>query len=300
MINKLRNFLILIRWFHELLALFPFITLFLIINYELSLIPGHFEISTSHFMLVCLGVQALMIPNFILNDIVDAPIDKINKPTTHIVGRVISLKRAKALFWIFSGIAFLLSVYISMYIFIEWSVISFCVFSLSIAYNLVLKRSPLFGNITIALLAAFVPLVLMFFLKESLALINNERLYVLIYIYSLLLLLITIPRELSLDISDIEGDKANGCKTLPILIGEKKSKIVVTLFMFFVLILSILTMIFYPYLASTFIIMDLFYIYFMIKLWKNKQRKEYIINGRIIWGAMIFGLVGSTIATMLL
>src|SRR5690606_20091952 len=104
---------------------------------------------------LCVCVQLLIAAGCILNDIMDRDIDKINKPINHIVNNHFSLKQVIWFFILFSIVTLLLSVYISLNIFIEWSWISLSVYISSFLYNVYLKKSPLFGNILIALMAGF-------------------------------------------------------------------------------------------------------------------------------------------------
>src|SRR5690606_1605224 len=146
LIRHIKHFLILIRWFHALLGLLPFIALFLVIQHQ-SADANLPNLSVSEFVILCLGVELLMITGFILNDIVDRRIDQINKPNKHIVGRVISIKNAWLLFVFFTITLLILSVYVSTTYFPEWAIISPIIYLASIAYDLYLKRSPMFGNI---------------------------------------------------------------------------------------------------------------------------------------------------------
>jgi 4-hydroxybenzoate polyprenyltransferase len=297
-LQKLKHFLILIRWFHELLGLFPFVVLYFIIRHNLERNGQVNSLSTTDFFVLCFGVQLLMIAGFILNDIVDRDIDKINKPNTHTVDRIISLRSARMLFIITSLLIVLVSVYISCFVFIEWAFICPIVYFFSIGYDLWFKRMALIGNVIMAALAAFVPLVIMFFAKDCLAALNNEKIYVLIWLYALLPFSIIIPRELSLDISDMEGDKACGCRSLPILIGAKRSKVIVTLFISATIVLTVLVMYKYNYLRITFCSMDAMLLFYIYKLRNTETRIEYIRIGRFLWFAMIVGILGATLATV--
>jgi len=239
-----------------------------------------------------------MIAGFILNDIVDRDIDKINKPITHIIGRTISLQTAWLLFSVCTLLIFINSVYISCFMFREWAVISPIVYLLSVSYSLFLKRSPLFGNITMGLLAGFIPLVIMFFAKDCIALLNNEKINILIWLYAIFPFLIIVPRELSLDISDIEGDKASGCKTLPIVIGARKSKILVAMLLSAVILVSFFVMYKYFYLTPTLCLVNLLLLFYLYKLRRTETRIAYIRIGRFLWFVMILGLIGFTISTV--
>lgn len=298
-LNKLISFLKLIRWFHELLAILPFVALYFVIDYYIRKDGLSCDLRGFNFFVLCICVQLLIAAGCILNDIMDRDIDKINKPDTHIVGRTISLAQAKMLYIAATLLIIFLSVYISCYMFKEWTFICTGVYLLSILYNVYLKKSPLFGNILIAFLASFVPLVILFFAKGCIDVLHNEKIKVLIYLYSLFPFLIIIPRELSLDISDMEGDRALGCRTLPIVIGIRKAKLTVVAFILLILISSVFLIYKYTYLLYTFSLVDVLLVYYLFKLKKSEKRIDYIKAGRFLWFIMIMGLIGFAISTIL-
>jgi 4-hydroxybenzoate polyprenyltransferase len=298
MTAKIIGFFKLVRWFHEVVVVLPFLGLYLIIDYYsrqsgIGCTPSGFN-----FAILCICVQTLIAAGCVLNDIVDRKIDKINKPKTHVIDNTISLKSAWTIFALLTLIIITLSLYISIYMFSEWAYISLSVYVLSLLYDFYFKRSPLMGNILMALLTSFIPLVLFFFAKDCIEILNNEKIVVLIYSYAALPFLIIIPRELSLDISDIEGDKANGCKTLPIVIGVKKSKLIVVAFLLLIIFLSIPVTIKYQYLAISMAIIDILLLIYIYKLRTTETRIEYIKIGRFLWFIMILGLVSFTVSTV--
>ena len=300
MIEKVRGFFKLVRWFHELVVILPFLGLYLIIDYYSQQSNICCKLSGLNFALLCICVQSLIAAGCVLNDIVDRNIDKINKPRTHVIDNTISLNNARIIFILLTLIIIVLSTYISVYIFSEWAFISSSVYILSLLYDFYFKRSPLMGNVLMALLTSFIPLVLFFFAKDCIETLNNEKIVVLICLYSALPFLIIVPRELSLDISDIEGDKADGCKTLPIVIGVKKSKLIVTALLLLIIILSIPVTIKYQYLAISMSVIDFLLLIYIYKLWTTETRIEYIKIGRFLWFIMIFGLIAFTVSTIVL
>lgn len=299
MLVKIKAFLKLVRWFHEVAVIIPFLGLYLIIDYYSRQSNVACGLSSFNFFILCLCVQTLIAAGCVLNDIVDRNIDKINKPKTHIVDNTISLKSARIIFALLTLVIIALSVYISIYMFFEWAYISLSVYILSLLYDFYFKRSPLMGNVLMALLTSFIPLVLFFFAKDCIETLHNEKITVLIYLYAALPFLIIIPRELSLDISDMEGDKADGCKTLPIVIGVKKSKIIVIAFLLLIIFLSIPVAIKYQYLAISMSVIDVLLLIYIYKLRTTETRIEYIKIGRFLWFIMILGLVSFTISTIL-
>lgn len=299
MTAKIIGFFKLVRWFHEVVVVLPFLGLYLIIDYYSQQNGFGCTPSGFNFVILCICVQALIAAGCVLNDIVDRNIDKINKPKTHVIDNTISLKSAKVIFALLTLIIITLSIYISLYIFSEWAFICLSVYILSLLYDFYFKRSPLIGNVIMALLTSFIPLVLFFFAKECIETLNNSKISVLICLYAALPFLIIIPRELSLDISDIEGDKADGCKTLPIVIGVKKSKLIVVAFLLLIIILSIPVAIKYQYLAISLTVLDILLFIYIYKLRTTETRIEYIKIGRFLWFIMILGLVAFTISTII-
>lgn len=296
---KLAAFLKLVRWFHEVAVILPFTALYLVIRFYAQKNNINCNLPGFDFFLLCVCVQSLIAAGCVLNDILDRHIDKINKPRTHVVGNAISLKTAWRIFYAISVFIFILSFYISVYVFYQWAYISVTVYFLSLLYDFYFKRSPFMGNILMAILTAFIPLVLLFFAKDCIATLHNQKINILIYLYAALPFMIIIPRELSLDISDMEGDKACGCKTLPIVIGVKKSRIVVLAFLIAFILLSIPVVLKYNYLFTSFLFIDILLIYYIFLFQKTKTRIEYIRIGRFLWFIMIVGLIAFTISTVI-
>ncbi|MDG1332943.1 MAG: UbiA family prenyltransferase [Crocinitomicaceae bacterium] len=295
LIQKVKDFLTFIRWFHSLLALLPFVSIYLFLIND----PGFHScrISTIDFFVICIGVEAILISGVILNDLVDTGIDRINKLEKRSIERTISKYWAKMYFWLFTFIVIGISIYIAQCILRDWVWIGTGAYLISVLYNLYLKRLPLIGNIAMASLARFVPLVIPILVSDSISNLENDRIEVLIYVYASLVFMITIPRELTLDLSDINGDNAFGYRTLPILVGARVSKYVAALFVVSTIILSLMTIATYQHLTIPLIILDLGSLRFLYGLPQTSSRSGYIKICRQLWLTMIIGMIGSTIAT---
>ena len=188
----------------------------------------------------------------LINDYFDIKIDRINKPDKIIVGRFIKRRVAMILHVIFNGLALVISAYLAYkagkieLIFIQIILITTLWF-----YSTDLKRRLVFGNISIAFCVALIPMVV--WVYEVLTLITlNKNLFeeqiaksifkefslvtlswaVGLSIFSFLL---TLAREITKDIEDIKGDLAFRCKSIPIVFGIQKSKIIIVLLYLFII-----------------------------------------------------------------
>ncbi len=166
--------------------------------------------------LLLLSISTILIAaaGYIINDYYDIKIDLINKPERVVIGKSIARRFAILFHTVLSfsgvGIGFLLS----------WKIgiINFLSAFLLWLYSNYLKRQPFVGNLTVAILTGL-SIELINVLYE----INNQ----LVTIYALFAFFMTLIREIIKDMEDLKGDNSFGCRTLPIIWGIRKTKILV-------------------------------------------------------------------------
>jgi 4-hydroxybenzoate polyprenyltransferase len=105
-------------------------------------------------------------------------------------------------------------------------------------YSASYKRMLLVGNLIVAFISALVPLLIAMVNADHLRFLYHEslaytpivgQLYVWLGGFALFCMLLTLSREMVKDMEDVEGDRELECRTMPIVLGEKVSKIVVTI-----------------------------------------------------------------------
>lgn len=190
-------------------------------------------LSPIKFLLLSLTTLLIAAAGYIINDYFDIDIDQINKPDKVIVGKFISKRGAVVSYVLLNALALFIAVYLADLLsnpFLPLIQV-FCVMLLW-AYAARLKREPVWGNVAVSLLTALTVLIVMAyepalysFLKlkgirhtNSFLMINPLKL---VFLYAYFAFMVTWMREIVKDIQDMEGDKAGGCRTLPILKGEK-------------------------------------------------------------------------------
>ena len=155
----------------------------------------------------------------VINDYFDYKIDLINKPQRPIPSGRISLKNGRnyAYFLFLAGTVcgFLIS-----YLTDNWIPFAIVLIADVILYLYAykLKTTPLIGNLTVGFMTGFG------FVFGGFS-INNPTIITTSLFLGFFAFVMTTAREIVKDIEDIEGDKADGAKTLPILIGAKKPAI---------------------------------------------------------------------------
>lgn len=294
MLTKIKAVFVLMRWFHELVVMTPFIALYST-TYYLS--DGRMYTSFPGIILLCFTVQLLIAAGCVMNDIRDKDIDAVNKPNTRIIGRIYSIRESYVLFIVLTCLILISSIVLTRYFFPEWWWICIIVTFFSFVYNLWLKRTPLFGNLLMAAMTASIALMIKLFMFEDLVHLNNEKLNLLFDLFAFISFAIIVPRELSLDISDLEGDLSDECYTLPAKIGKKKSKWVVVFLLALLMIGGAYIQYLYPHQRITFGVGTGLLIFYCFWLFRCKVRIEYIRAGRFLWGIMILMFVLATIFT---
>ncbi|MCX7985903.1 MAG: geranylgeranylglycerol-phosphate geranylgeranyltransferase [Bacteroidales bacterium] len=189
-----------------------------------------------YFMLIVIACILTAAAGYIINDIYDRAIDKINKPERVIIGERISVRQAENLYIAFNVIAIAIGVYISYKTNLRSLSLLFpLVAGILYFYSTTYKTILLFGNILIAAMSALIPFTVILF---ELPLLHqkyqsflgssgfNFNLVIFTFVaYSVFAFIISLFREVIKDIEDFEGDKAFGKNTLPVAYGTPLSKI---------------------------------------------------------------------------
>jgi geranylgeranylglycerol-phosphate geranylgeranyltransferase len=143
----------------------------------------------------------------VINDYFDVEIDRVNRPDRPIPSGKVSLPAARA----FAVTLFLGGILVCLLT--SPLCIAIAVFNsiLLVVYAARLKRTPLFGNITVSFLAAS-----MFLFGGALAGVSGV---LQVLPFAVMTFFAMLSRELVKDAEDVEGDRASGAETLPILRG---------------------------------------------------------------------------------
>jgi 4-hydroxybenzoate polyprenyltransferase len=194
-----------------------------------------FELNVNEvvFVLFVLSFILMAAGGYVINDYYDVKIDELNKPDKLIIGRIITHAVALKIYWLLSITGFLLGCFISFYSHVSWLSSVFLFYFIGLwYYSYKLKYKFLVGNLIVAFSIALVPLAAGIIEDYPLLLSRNDNASFILYWLlgtSFFAFLSTLIREIVKDIEDMQGDASAGCRTVPIVMGEKGAKMVVQL-----------------------------------------------------------------------
>jgi 4-hydroxybenzoate polyprenyltransferase len=265
------------------------------------------QMSSLDFALLVISTLLIAAGGYVINDYYDVRIDQVNRPEKIVVGNFITPKRANLLHNVLTLLACALGIYVSYRVgSLKLGFIHIMTALVLFYYSLKYKRMPFAGNIAIALLAALSIVIVYlfeFFALKQQPLAFGEMLgyfstiNILVFGYAFFAFLVTLIREMVKDIEDIEGDKTDGCRTLPIVYGIPKMRmILIGLSAVYGAFIAYATfnMFYWQYDAAGWyfaVVVCLLWLYFMFHLVKATSKKEYHFVSTLLKINMVAGIL---------
>ncbi|WP_268036460.1 geranylgeranylglycerol-phosphate geranylgeranyltransferase [Algoriphagus sp. PAP.12] len=229
--------------------------------------------------LLILATVMITAAGYMINDYYDVKIDYVNKPHEVVVGKGIKRRVVIVLHSILNFSAIALGLIVSPKI----GLINFFAAFLLWFYSNRLKREPFIGNLTVAFLTGLSVYIIAFYFQK------NE---LLVLTYAIFAFFLNLIREIIKDIEDRHGDRKHGCRTLPIVIGFRKTKQVIfgiaTLFVISILVITI--KINKTELFIYFGVLGLAFLWFMWKIYLADRKEQFT---KLSAWAKILMLVGT-------
>ena len=207
--------------------------------YNLSFDNPVVNINRYDFVLLLISTALIAGAGNMINDYFDVKADRVNKPHKLIISKHVKRRWAIILHWTFNFSALIISIYLSSkyntfwYVFINLLAINALWF-----YSVYFKKKIFLGNLLIAILTGFIPLLaLSFFVfsKDSGIFYDlqgrwyeNPNFHI-IYLLSFFAMLQNLAREICKDISDIPGDRKIYVKSIPMKYGLKTTKSIISM-----------------------------------------------------------------------
>lgn len=229
--------------------------------------------------LLVLSTVLITAAGYMINDYYDVKIDYVNRPHEVVVGKGIKRRVVILLHSVLNfsaiGLGFLVSPKIAM--------INFIAAFLLWLYSNQLKREPFIGNFTVALLTGIAVYIIGYYYQKS---------ELLILTYAIFAFFLNLIREIIKDIEDRQGDRKHGCRTLPIVIGFRRTKGIIFLIalVFICAILIVMFELNRPLIFYYFGALGILFVYFMYRVYEADRKDHFT---KLSTFAKILMLVGT-------
>lgn len=193
--------------------------------------PG---MSTLEFSLLVLACILIAAGGYVINDIEDVNIDRINKPDKLIISKSVSSELAYNIYLGLTFTGIIIGFYLSYCRNIHYiGIINLVTSGLLYFYSTSYKCVPVLGNLIVAILTALSVAIVI--LPEP-VMMNDVVVLLFGAAYTFFAFIMTFIRELIKDLEDEAGDAAYDCKTLPVIAGNKITKIITFIFTIFAIL----------------------------------------------------------------
>ncbi len=232
-----------------------------------------------NLLMLVLASATAIASGYIINSFYDSEKDLINRPRKTMLDRLVSQRTKLTTYFVLNFISVICASYISFKAVIFFSLYIFGIWF----YSHKLKKYPFVGNFVAATLAV-IPFFAVFIYYQNFDLV--------IFVHATFLFLIISMRELVKDLENLKGDLTQNYRTIPVVYGNKASKIMLS-------VLSVLTLIPSYLLIVKFDIgyMDYFFygsilalMVFMNLLWMSNKKIHYVVLHNILKFIIVAGV----------
>ncbi|WP_300566096.1 geranylgeranylglycerol-phosphate geranylgeranyltransferase [Flavobacterium sp.] len=253
------------------------------------------------YILLVISTVCIAAGGYIINNIFDQNTDLDNKPDDVIVGKSISESLAYNLYVGFTLVGVCIGFYLSNLILRPNFLLFFIIPSaLLYIYATSLKQIMIVGNVIVAFMLSFSIIIIGIFMvfpaTDAANKIEMTTVLSVLLDFAMIAFIINFIREMVKDLEDINGDYNQGMQTLPIVLGvARTTKLVFALS--FIPILSILYYIYnnlFELLYATLYIFGFIVgplLYFTIKIWTAKNKKDYHHLSTVLKLTIFFGII---------
>lgn len=221
-----------------------------------------------------------------LNDFLDIEVDRKNHSKRVLPSGLLPLYAAVLAFWILNGLGILLSFFINL----KFAGLVIFAALVLVVYNIRLKKTSLWGNLAVSLLAALT------FIAGGVAVrLPNNYLIAETFAPAVFAFLFHLGREMLKDLADFDGDLRAEYKTLPTFFPAPAIEYMIMAIYASVMFLTVIAMAIGLYRPAfnwiVFLGVDLPLIGMMAWLKISKNAKKYGLIGEALKGLMVVGLI---------
>ncbi|WP_411767339.1 geranylgeranylglycerol-phosphate geranylgeranyltransferase [Winogradskyella sp. A3E31] len=237
-----------------------------------------------NLLMLVLASSATIAAGYIINNFYDSEKDLINRPHKTMLDRLVSQNTKLSFYFVLNFLAIIFASYVSFKAVVFFSLYIFAIWF----YSHRLKKMPMTGNIVSAILTVTPFFAIFIYYK------NFETV---IFIHALFLFLLVSMREVTKDLENIKGDLALNYRTVPVVYGERLSKLMLTIVALLTIITALVLVFYfqvgrmYYYFYASVILMLLF----VLLLWKSKTKTHYLLLHNTLKFIILAGVFSITL-----
>jgi 4-hydroxybenzoate polyprenyltransferase len=231
-------------------------------------------------LFVLVAASALVIAGgYIINNFYDAEKDIINKPSKTMLDRLVSQRFKLSTYFVLNFMAVFAASYASFKAVLFFSAYIFGIWF----YSHKLKRIPFIGNLVSATLA-ITPFFAVF--------VYYRNFDAVIFAHAMFLFLLILAREMIKDLENMSGDIAQNYRTIPIIYGVGKSKLLISILILLTLVPSLLLIYIFDVGQMTyyFILCIGLLLTFLVLLKKSRSKKHFVWLHNILKFIIVAGV----------
>jgi 4-hydroxybenzoate polyprenyltransferase len=232
-----------------------------------------------NLLMLVLASSATIAGGYIINNFYDSEKDLINRPRKTMLDRLVSQNTKLSFYFVLNFIAVVFASYVSFKAVIFFALYIFAIWF----YSHRLKKQPITGNIVSAILTV-IPFFAIFIYYH-----NFERV---VFAHAIFLFLLISMRELTKDLENIKGDLALNYRTVPVVYGEKVSKLMLACVVVLTIVSAILLILFFEigHMYYFFYLSIALLLLYLIILLKSNKKNHYLILHNILKFIIVVGV----------
>lgn len=233
-----------------------------------------------NLLMLVLASAAAIAGGYIINNFYDSEKDLINRPRKTMLDRLVSQNTKLSFYFVLNFIAVIMASYVSFRAVVFFSVYIFAIWF----YSHKLKKLPFIGNLVSAILTITPFFVIFVYYK------NFEHV---VFMHAMFLFLVISMRELTKDLENLQGDMAQDYHTIPVVYGEKASKLMLTVLSVLTLVPTLLLIFQYQVgkMSYYFYVSIVLLLVFVVMLWKSNSKSQYLILHNILKLIIVLGVI---------
>lgn len=232
-----------------------------------------------NLLMLVLASSATIAAGYIINNFYDSEKDLINRPRKTMLDRLVSQNTKLSFYFVLNFLAVVFASYVSFRAVIFFALYIFAIW----LYSHKFKKKPMTGNLVSAILTV-TPFFAIFIYYRNFELV--------IFAHAIFLFLLVSMRELTKDLENIIGDLALDYKTVPVVYGERTSKVMLTILALLTIASGIILILFFKigYMYYFFYASVLLLILFLLILWISNKKTHYLILHNILKFIIVSGV----------